>query len=121
MEIKVYKDGSKIKSKIFGGFTFRQFLALSSIGGGTVLLMVNTFVLHLNDTLMQMIISSLLMIVLFLTLVKINGVYGNNWLKIKWRYMTRPKVRTYRTERIITYDKNEFRQKKEVKETTKID
>lgn len=121
MEIKVYKDGSKIKSKIFGGLTLRQFLALLSIGIGTIVLMINTFILHLNDNLMQMIISSMLMLVLFLTLVKINGVYGNDWLKLKWRYMTRPKVRTYKTERIITYDKNEFKQEKNVKETTEID
>lgn len=117
MEIKVYKDGSKIKSKVFGGLTLRQFIALLSVGIGTIILMLNTFFVHINDNLMQGIISLTLVCVLFLTIVKVNGIYGNNWIKIKWRYMTRPKTRIYKTERIINYDKKEFKQDKEVKET----
>lgn len=42
MYIKVYKDGSKIKSKV-AGLTFRQFIFLLSIAGVTGLIMINNF------------------------------------------------------------------------------
>lgn len=47
MEIKVYKDGSKIESKIVG-LTLRQFLALLLIGTVTIFMILNSFFFHID-------------------------------------------------------------------------
>lgn len=116
MDIKVYKDGSKIKGKVLG-LTLRQFLALALIAGVTALMMLNTFLLHINEVLFQIPLMLILFVGMFVLLVKINGLTGDRWISLKWNYLTKPTKRTYQTERITAYERKEFTQSKKVKET----
>ena len=116
MDIKVYKDGSKIKSRVLG-LTLRQFLALLLIAGVTGLMMLNTFVLHINEIFFQIPIIVVLFAGLFITLVKINGLTGDRWLKLKVNYLKKPAKRTYQTGRIVEYERKDFTQPKKTKET----
>ncbi|MGX9822442.1 PrgI family mobile element protein [Lactococcus lactis] len=114
--VRVYKDGSKIQAKVCG-MTFRQFLALLMIILATCLLMLNSFMLHINEVLYNIPILLLLFIGLFMTLFKLKGLTGDKYFKLKWKYITTPKVRTYQTERVLKYEHKEFIQSKKVKET----
>lgn len=116
MYIKVYKDGSKIKSKV-AGLTFRQFIFLLSIAGVTGLIMINNFFLHISSLFFEFPLMLLLFISFFVSLVKINGLTGDRWFKLKWNYLKKPTKRTYQTERIVQYERKEFIQSKKVKET----
>lgn len=120
MDIKVYKDASKIKGKVLG-FTLRQFMALLMIFIGAVLMALNTFFFHINEILYQIPIMFLLFIGLFMTLVKINGLTGDRWLALKWSYLKKTRIRTYQTERIVRYERKDFIQSKKVKETNSFD
>ncbi|HFU1181238.1 MULTISPECIES: PrgI family protein [Lactococcus] len=114
--VRVYKDGSKIQAKVCG-MTFRQFLALLMIILATCLLMLNSFMLHINEVLYNIPILLLLFVGLFMTLFKLKGLTGDKYFKLKWKYITTPKVRTYQTERVLKYEHKEFIQSKKVKET----
>lgn len=114
--VRVYKDGSKIQAKVCG-MTFRQFLALLMIILATCLLMLNSFMLHINEVLYNIPILLLLFVGLFMTLFKLKGLTGDKYFKLKWKYLTTPKVRTYQTERVLKYEHKEFIQSKKVKET----
>jgi len=59
----------------------------------------------------------ILFISFFVSLVKINGLTGDRWFKLKWNYLKKPTKRTYQTERIVQYERKEFIQSKKVKET----
>ncbi len=120
MDIKVYKDASKIKGKVLG-FTLRQFMALLMIFIGAVLMALNTFFFHINEILYQIPIMIFLFIGLFMTLVKINGLTGDRWLALKWSYLKKSRIRTYQTERIVGYERKDFIQSKKVKETNSFD
>lgn len=114
--VRVYIDGSKIQAKVCG-MTFRQFLALLMIILATCLLMLNSFMLHINEVLYNIPILLLLFVGLFMTLFKLKGLTGDKYFKLKWKYLTTPKVRTYQTERVLKYEHKEFIQSKKVKET----
>ena len=114
--VRVYKDGSKIHAKVCG-MTFRQFLALLMIFLATCLLMLNSFMLHINEVLYNIPILLLLFVGLFMTLFKLKGLTGDKYFKLKWKYITTPKVRTYQTESVLKYEHKEFIQSKKVKET----
>ena len=114
--VRVYKDGSKIQAKVCG-MTFRQFLALLMIILATCLLMLNSFMLHINEVLYNIPILLLLFVGLFMTLFKLKGLTGDKYFKLKWKYITTPKVMTYQTERVLKYEHKEFIQSKKVKET----
>lgn len=116
MEIKVYKDGSKIKNKVLG-LTLRQFIAILMIAIATGLMMLNTFILHISELFFEVPLMFILFLGLFVNLVKLNGLTGDRWIKLKWSYLKKPKTRTYQTERIVQYERKEFIQAKKVKET----
>ncbi|MEW4403887.1 PrgI family protein [Enterococcus sp. AN402] len=116
MEIKVYKDGSKIKNKIVG-LTLRQFLALLLIGVVTIFMSLNSFFFHIEAIFFELPLMISLFIGLFFFLIKINGLPSDRWFKLKWAYLNKPIKRTYQTERIVNYERKEFIQSKKVKET----
>ncbi|OTN93643.1 PrgI family protein [Enterococcus faecium] len=116
MEIKVYKDGSKIKSK-FAGLTFRQLFALLLIAVVTIFLILNSFFFHIASIFFELPLVVILFIGLFFFLIKINGLPSDRWFKLKCVFLKRATKRTYQTERIVNYERKEFIQSKKVKET----
>lgn len=120
MEIKVYKDGSKIESKIVG-LTLRQFLALLLIGTVAIFMILNSFFFHIDALFFELPLIVSLFIGLFFFLIKINGLPSDHWFKLKRAYLHKPKKRTYQTERIVNYERKEFIQSKKVKETATFD
>ncbi|MDR0200265.1 MAG: PrgI family protein [Streptococcaceae bacterium] len=120
MEIKVYTDGSKIKNKVIAGLTVRQAIGFGAIILMLVIFLLNDFVVHLPDTVVQPLLVFITMPVLFASLFKIKGMPADHWFRLRMKFYFTIKKRVYQTERIKLYKRFEFKQDKKIKETDSL-
>lgn len=117
MEIKVYTDGSKIKTKIFGGLTVRQVIGFGTVILMMILMLVSELLLHVDSNIISPLLMLVVFPVLFTCFFKIKGLPADRWFRLRLRFYLLKKKRTYQTERIKVYSHAQFTQGKKVKET----
>lgn len=118
MEIEVYKDVSKRQKTYWLNLTAKQWVFIGMVFTLLGFGIVNALALHwVSDNIYQPLSLFLMIFVGLFTMLKIQGMPFERWVKLWFRKNYRVQRRIYKLERKKGYTKNDFKPNKNEKET----